>query len=263
MKKNLITDEQLKDYKKGYLLIKNFFNKGKVVSIKKQINKKISQNINKNFYYEKNKNKEILRRIEKVSDYSKSCSKLLKSNKLIKTLEKLQNNKVKLFKDKLNFKYPGGKGFAPHIDGHFYWKDKNNRIRNGWNIYSNNFINVVIPLEKSDKTNGTIKVAQKKYTEKYLGRDWISITNKLDMWTPNIKKRLIKKFKFKSFEMNVGDVLFFDWKSAHCSQKNNSKKSRMIFYATYNNSNNKSQRRKYYDDKNNSKNPRKLKSLQI
>ena len=81
------------------------------------------------------------------------------------------------------------------------------------------------------------------------------------MWTPNIKEKIAKKFKFKSLIMNVGDVLFFDWKSAHYSQKNKSKKSRMIFYATYNN-NNKSQRRKYYYDKNNSKNLRKLKSLQ-
>lgn len=263
MKNILITDEQIKQYKKGFLLIKNFFDKHEVISIKNQINRKIKQKKNKNFYFEKNKNRLILRRIEKVSDYSKSCRELLESKKLIKVLEQLQKKKVKLFKDKLNFKYPGGKGFAPHIDGHFYWKDKNNKIRKGWNVYSKNFINAVIPLEKSDKTNGTIKVASKKYTEKYLGKSWTSITSKLDMWTPNIKKELIKKFKFKSFLMNVGDVLFFDWKSAHCSQKNNSKKSRMIFYATYNNSNNKSQRKKYYSDKNNSKNSRMLKSLQI
>ena len=69
--------------------------------------------------------------------------------------------------------------------------------------------------------------------------------------------------EFKVGMLGLGDVLFFDWKSAHCSKKNNSKKSRMIFYATYNNSNNKSQRKKYYSDKNNSKNSRMLKSLQI
>ena len=156
MKNILITDEQIKQYKKGFLLIKNFFDKHEVISIKNQINRKIKQKKNKNFYFEKNKNRLILRRIEKVSDYSKSCRELLESKKLIKVLEQLQKKKVKLFKDKLNFKYPGGKGFAPHIDGHFYWKDKNNKIRKGWNVYSKNFINAVIPLEKSDNQNHKI-----------------------------------------------------------------------------------------------------------
>ena len=31
-----------------------------------------------------------------------------------------------LFKDKLNCKFPNSMGFLPHLDGHFYWKDKNN-----------------------------------------------------------------------------------------------------------------------------------------
>ena len=50
---------------------------------------------------------------------------------------------------------------------------KNNRIRNGWNIYSNKFINVVIPLEKSDKTNGTIKVAAVDNDAGQAAIDWI------------------------------------------------------------------------------------------
>ena len=36
--------------------------------------------------------------------------------------------------------------------------------------------------------------------------------------------------------MNQGDLMFFDWKIIHHSKKNLSKKSRMIFYATYINS---------------------------
>ena len=63
--------------------------------------------------------------------------------------------------------------------------------------------------------------------------------------------------------MKVGDILFFDWKCAHYSKKNLSKKSRMIFYATYCDSKNKTKniRKKYYSDKNNSNNPKKNKSL--
>ena len=36
---------------------------------------------------------------------------------------------MSLFKDKLNFKYPGGEGFLPHVDGHFYWIDNQKKIK--------------------------------------------------------------------------------------------------------------------------------------
>ena len=263
MKKSIITTTQIKNYQKGFLLIKKFFNKQEIVSIKKEININVNLTKNKNFYFEKYKKKLILRRIEKITNYSQGAKKLLKSKKLLEALELLQQNKIELFKDKLNFKYPGGKGFVPHIDGHFYWKDKTNKIRKGWKVYGKSFINAVIPLEKSNKKNGYIKVAEKKYTEKYLGKNWATITNKLIKWTPNMQSKTIKNFRFKSFTMNVGDVLFFDWKAAHCSENNNSKNSRMIFYATYNNKEDKPQRTKYYSDKDNSQNSRKFKSLQI
>ena len=63
--------------------------------------------------------------------------------------------------------------------------------------------------------------------------------------------------------LNQGDVMFFDWKVMHHAKKNLSKKSRMIFYATYINSKVSKSKiiKKYYLDKLKSKNDIKNKSL--
>ena len=140
-------------------------------------------------------------------------------------------------------------GFLPHIDGHFLWLDKNNKYQKGWKKYSQDFINIVIPLEKSSKKNGCIYVSNKNNTKK-LGNNFDEITNKMFINTPNIKTRNLKKFKFFPIELNVGDVFIFNWKCAHYSENNYSKKSRMIFYATFCRKNkSKNIRRMYYLDK--------------
>ena len=52
---------------------------------------------------------------------------------------------MSLFKDKLNFKYPGSEGFLPHVDGHFYWIDNKKKIKNGRKEYANHFCNIINP----------------------------------------------------------------------------------------------------------------------
>ena len=216
---------------------------------------------NGHFYFEKIGNRKRLRRIERISDFSKTSKKIITSKKLLEIIYKIKKKKFDLFKDKLNFKYPGGKGYLPHIDGHFYWRDKNNKIQNGWKKYSNDFVNLVIPLERTDKKNGCLYLSKKKNLKK-LGQSFKKITNKMIIGTPNIKINDKKKFNYSAIELNVGDICIFDWKCAHFSKNNNSNRSRMIFYATYFQTNKKRNVRKnYYLDKISSLNDKKNKSL--
>ena len=171
-------------------------------------------------------------------------------------LFKNKKKRFDLFKDKLNFKYPGGRGYLPHIDGHFFWKDKNNKTQNGWKKYANDFINLVIPLEKSDKKMAAFTWRKKKYQK--FGNSFLKVTKKMCNGTPNIKLN-DKKFKYTAAELEKGDICLFDWKCAHFSKDNNSKKSRMIFYATYYEKNNKRNvRNNYYLDKQTSLNDKKI-----
>tara|TARA_B100000029_G_scaffold509294_2_gene598147 strand:+ start:324 stop:1103 length:780 start_codon:yes stop_codon:yes gene_type:complete len=253
--------EHSKFYKKnGWIIIRDVFRKNYIKKIKTELLKQ-TKNKGKFFYYETIKNKPKLRRIERVTDFSKNAKKIICSKKTLKLIQQLEEDKYTLFKDKLNFKFPGGKGYLPHIDGHFYWKDSKKKYQNGWKKYSSNFINLVLPLETSSSKNGCIYVANKSDSKK-IGKSFFEITDNLVLNTPNIKNKDLKKFKFYPVELRVGDICLFNWKCAHYSKNNYSKKSRMIFYATYCKKNKKMNlRKKYYLDKQTSYNSEKNKSL--
>ena len=54
--------------------------------------------------------------------------KIILSKKIFNLKDYKRNNV--LFKDKLNFKYPGGAFY--HKDGHFIWQDENNKYQKSW-----------------------------------------------------------------------------------------------------------------------------------
>jgi ectoine hydroxylase-related dioxygenase (phytanoyl-CoA dioxygenase family) len=231
----------------GFAVIKNVFPKIKIDSIKNIISKNLNKN-NKDFLYEVINNKKTLRRIEKITDHFYSVKNLIRSQEVKKLFMKLNKNQI-LFKDKLNFKFPNGDGFLPHLDGHFYWsKNENHKFKKGWKVYSKNFTNIAIHLEDSSKKNGCLYIASKNDTKK-LGNTWELITNKLSLNTPNIKKKDLKNFKFFPLEVSTGDIIIFDWKCCHYSKKNNSNKSRMILYLTYCDKEKKNVRQTYYADR--------------
>lgn len=249
MKKNNVN---IKDFnKKGYLIFRDFFTKSSIIKAKVNILSKIKKSQKGFLFYELNSSK--LRRIENVVKYSKDAKEIITKKKIKLILKKMIGTNV-LFKDKLNFKFPNSKGFKPHIDGHFTWIDKNNKLRRGWKEYSNSFINVVIPLENTNLENGCLEISEKEDTLKYLGKTWDDINRKTIKYSPKIKKKYLHKIKFIPIELNVGDLLLFDWKLCHRSKDNKSNSSRMIFYATYAKSNSKNLKEKYYTDKLNSKN---------
>ena len=122
-----LTNKHLDEFKeKGFFIIRNFFKTKKLKNIKKEIYflaKK--EKFNKNhIYYENQKKSKIIRRIERITEDSKSVYKLLNEKRLMLIIRSLMKDKFILFKDKLNLKLPGGEGFEPHIDGHFTWIDK-------------------------------------------------------------------------------------------------------------------------------------------
>ena len=162
----MINQKDLEKYEKdGYVVLKNFFPKSRIEKVRLEILKLSKKKGNNHFYYEHLGKKKVLRRIERISQNSNKMKHTLRDNKLKVTLKKLTGLKSYLFKDKLNFKFPGAGGFDPHIDGHFLWKNKDNKIKKGWSVYGKKFINVVIPLEKSTIKNGCIYLAKKKDTK--------------------------------------------------------------------------------------------------
>ena len=217
----------------GYLYCKKFFDTENFYKIKKYI-KEIEnfKNVKKKWmkYYDpslKNKNKIVLTRIENFYDYHKKLKKIL-SNKVFKNqIKKLVGNDVVLFKDKINFKYPGSKGFKPHQDATI-WKDM-------YGIKS--FISVAIAVDKSTIENGCLEFS--KFNKRILlSKPW-----------KEINERKEKKMIWETVEMNPGDAAIFHDYCPHRSSENLSNKKRRMLFLTYNPKKFGNFRKKHFKDK--------------
>ena len=227
----------------GYFKIKNFLKKNEVSKIELELEKCLK---NKGILKYKDKNGKI-RRIEKIYDKGKFLKQFDLNVK--KLLKKIFQKKYSIFKDKLNIKPPGGEGFFAHYDGIFKFKNKNDKILNGWYEYSDNFINILLAINSCNKKNGTIELA--KATD---GNFYNLLKNTNNDGSPNLKKSYESKLNFKHIDLEVGDIIIFSNKCPHRSKKNKSNKNRKTLYYTYTISKSKNLYKKYFLDKVLSKN---------
>ena len=136
--------------------IKNFFNKKESHLIQKWAHQLEEPSEVKNEYmkyYENIDSQKVLSRIEYFSKYNNDINNFLKF-KITPFLEQILEKDMFLFKDKINWKMPGGGGFEPHQD-HPAWDDFELDI-----FYST--FRLIIPIDKgclqfADKESGIRK----------------------------------------------------------------------------------------------------------
>ena len=224
----------------GYFVYRNYFNKEFALKVVEEINE--AKNTVK--YFDNNNN---LRRVEKL--YDKGPNLILLNKKILIILNDILGEEFTIFKDKFNSKPPGGEGFFAHYDGIFQFLDQNSIKKNGWYEYGDYFINVLVALDKCDKKNGTIEIS-----ESHLGNFNDLLRNTKMDGTPALNEEIEKKIKFKTINLDIGDMVFFLHTCPHRSKKNNSNKSRKIIYYTYNLNKFGSKYDLYFEDKKKSKN---------
>ena len=235
---NLNVEDLKKQYKNnGFFVIKNFLNINPKILIDDILSSDSTER-----YYDKYSN---LRRIEKLYNKSELLSKL--NIDIISLLENIFDEKMTIFKDKYNSKPPGGEGFFAHYDGIFLWKDKNNFEKNGWYEYTDCFFNVLIALDSSDSSNGSIEIA----SIDNLSFDNL-LRNTMQNGTPELTKLEEEKRKFNKTNLDAGDMVIFSHKCPHRSAENKSKNERRILYYTYNKQNDGDFYNQYFADKKNS-----------
>jgi len=177
-------------------------------------------------YYEQD-NLELLNRMENFFEYTRYCRQIIEHKSLLDILMVTMEDKPVLFKEKINFKLPGGSGFEYHQDQ-----------AAGWSEYAPIFWNVAIAVDECDEESGPIELAKHNETTR----------ENLGDWKP-LSEKALENLEFEAITMQSGDVVIFDSYVPHGSKPNLSGKPRKVMYLTYNQSQFGDLRSRYFSDK--------------
>ncbi len=167
---------------------------------------------------------DLINRIEYIAPFHDGFKKLTEA--LTAPVAQLLGEDAVLFKEKMNFKMPGGEGFEPHQDSQAGWED-----------YAGNFISVMVCIDEATVANGCLEVAPGHHRRGLLrGMEPLTEADMVDM-------------EFKHFPTAPGDVFFFDAYAPHRSAPNNTDTSRRLYFATYNRAAEGDHLERYYADK--------------
>lgn len=169
----------------------------------------------------------VLSRIEKFSEYHDGLGQLVRDPRLLDPLGQLLGEEAVLFKDKVNFKMPGGGGFTPHQD-----------IQPGWDQYAPYFISVLMAVDANTIENGCLELAAGHHTRGLIGRKW-----------EPLEGDELAGVAFVAYPMAPGDAAFFDCFTPHQSEPNLTDHPRRNLYLTYNRRSAGDFREKYFADK--------------
>jgi len=169
----------------------------------------------------------ILNRIENVLPYHGGFMALAVGPKMQGACGQLFGEPAVLFKDKINFKMPGGGGFEAHQD-----------VQAGWARYADLHITVLITIDKTTRANGCLEMAKGFHDRGLIGSEWQPLT-----------EDDLRDSEFLAVEAEPGDAVFFDSFAPHRSAPNNTDSPRRVLYYTYNKASEGDSLEQYYADK--------------
>jgi hypothetical protein len=172
-------------------------------------------------------NLRLLNRLENFAPYHGPFGDLTRSPAVLARVGELFGEAAVLFKDKINFKLPGGGGFEPHQDA-----------QAGWDDYAKLFITVLVSVDPASQENGCLEVAAGHHNRGLIGQ----------LWRP-LQGIELKGMDFKPYPTEPGDAIFFDSFAPHQSKPNLSASRRRVLYLTYNRLSEGDHRAQYYADK--------------
>ncbi|HZS32785.1 MAG TPA: phytanoyl-CoA dioxygenase family protein [Methylomirabilota bacterium] len=169
----------------------------------------------------------LVNRIENFYPYHPGFEALFDGDLLLGRVADLLGEPAVLFKDKINFKLPGGDGFKPHQDQ-----------QAGWSAYAPLFVTALVAIDDATEANGCLELAAGHHTRGLIGREWAPLEG------PDLEG-----VTFVPCPAAPGDVVFFDSYVPHRSGPNLSDDPRRVLYVTYNRLADGDQRARYYADK--------------
>jgi hypothetical protein len=166
----------------------------------------------------------VIQRIENFCPFQAEFDALVRDGALARWTSALMGGPVVLFKDKINFKMPGGPGFKAHQDQ-----------QAGWGRYSPIFVTAMVSIDPATLENGCLEVAPGRHREGLLGEEWKPLDE--------------TGLALQAVPTDPGDVIFFDSFTPHASRANFTDAPRRILYLTYNLASDGDHRHRYYAEK--------------
>jgi hypothetical protein len=175
-------------------------------------------------HWEQTDNGPVLARSEYFADAHPELGAFLRGPLLGETLAALLGEPAVLFKEKVNYKHPGGGGFAPHQDATAY-------------RFVDHHLSVMVPLDPATIASGCL---------------WFAAENEpriLSHTEGRIAPEIVESLDWEPVEAVPGDLVFFDSFAPHRSDTNTTDSARRILYLTYNAASAGDLRAAYYADK--------------
>jgi ectoine hydroxylase-related dioxygenase (phytanoyl-CoA dioxygenase family) len=166
----------------------------------------------------------VIQRIENFCPYHAGFDRFIRDSALVRWSGALMGAPVVLFKDKINFKMPGGAGFKAHQDQ-----------QAGWTVYAPLFVTAMVTLDAATLENGCLEVSAGRHREGLIGEQWKPLEE--------------QGLNLQAIPTGPGDVIFFDSFVPHASKPNLTDSPRRILYITYNLASEGDHRERYFADK--------------
>jgi len=227
----ILTDEQVQAFHSdGFLVLRRGFSADEMATISSWSDELLArpEESGKHWVYHekslKGDDADLVSRIENIAPFHAGFKELTEA--LAAPVGQLLGEDAALFKEKINFKMPGGDGFKPHQDS-----------QAGWDVYADFFISALVSVDAATLENGCLELCAGRHQE-VVFRSWEPLTD-ADM----------QGMDFVPCPTEPGDVVFFDCYAPHQSEPNLSDGVRRIYYATYNRASAGDHMAQYYADK--------------
>jgi len=229
----ILCEEQIEQFHRdGFLVVRGMYSQQEIESISVWTEEVASYPEAPGkymMYFEESRDdgSRILCRIENFVPFHEGFATLITARRMQQAVSELFDGPAVLFKDKINFKLPGGDGFKEHQD-----------VQAGWDDYAGLHITAMVAIDETNEENGSLEVIAGMHRQGVLGSMWAPLT---DEDTGHID--------YVAVHCQPGDAVFFDSYAPHRSHPNHSGKARRVLYITYNKASDGDSRMQYYADK--------------
>lgn len=169
----------------------------------------------------------VVQRIGDLTPFHEGFRALYLRGRVQAAVSTLLDEPATLFKDKINFKLPGGDGFKAHQD-----------VQAGWNAYAKYCITALVSIDAATTENGCLEMAAGWHRKGLVG----------DEWTP-LGEGETAGMRFVPYPTVPGDAIFFDSYTPHRSGPNLTTSPRRVLYMTYNRASEDDHRARYFANK--------------